>query len=456
MKLFLPPVRFDRYFFLSRCSFLFLKNMPMRFALSSLAFVIQFVLLSGSVFGQPQGAYKKNDGKTIVVVGLAQSSDLRLVEVETGLRSVLKSKGSFIYESSGNPTVSYQFSGDKLQVISKTNQLNYVATKLNLPETNITFNSGETKLFGKLVVPKGDGKFPAVVITQGSDTQSAVDTYEEPYIFASQGIACFVYDKRGTGRSQGQTIVSFPLLASDLVAAVDTLSHFNNIDENKIGLSGYSQGGWIAPIAASLSNKVKFVVVNYGLAMSIAEEDWYETPLKLADHGINDKRSFDELSKVSGTLHQEVKNDFQEGWYDRIESKIKNYSGRPWLDSMRHIPTCWLGFFLNMSRENATKFAPDMMRSIQPFYNPVSTLKKLNIPMYWLIAGEDIEAPPQITIKRIKQLKAEGKPFDLKIYPNTDHGFLLFKKESNKKRVYTNYTETYFTDVALWVHSKAK
>jgi dienelactone hydrolase len=363
-----------------------------------------------------------------------------------------------------NFNVSYKFSDETLSMTNTAeSKTNFTATKLKLTETEIAFQNEGLTLYGRLVMPQGQGKFPAVVIVQGSDTQSAIDTYEEPYLFASQGIACFVYDKRGTGRSQDisaevalRTTPSFPLLASDLVAAVDTLSQLKNIDGNKIGLSGYSQGGWIAPLAAASSNKVKFVVVNYGLAMSVAEEAWQETPMKLADRGISDKKSLAELSDVDGALHQEVKNDFKEGWYDRIAAKIDLYKGRPWLDSMRHIPTTWLGFFLNVPKESALQMAPPMMRTIQPFYDPMVTLQKLNIPMYWLIAGEDIEAPPQLTIERIKKLKANGKPFDLKIYPNTDHGILLFKKEAGKKRVYTNYAKTYCSDVTRWVQAKTK
>lgn len=440
------------------------KNKPMRPGWFRLSVTVQLMVLFGAALGQPRGAYKKDDDKTIAIIGMKGSTDLRLVEFETGLRCVLKLSGNSIYKLSDNPNVSYEFSGDRLMVVNATNkQSNYGATKLNLREIEIAFDNEGMTLYGRLVLPKGEGKFPAVVIVQGSDTQSAVDTYEEPYMFASHGIACFVYDKRGTGRSQNlssevsmRSTPSFPLLASDLVAAVDTLSHFSSIDKDKIGLSGYSQGGWIAPLAASRCNKIKFVVVNYGLAMSIAEEAWQETPMKLADRGINDKRSLTELSEVDGALHQEVKNDFQEGWYDRIQSKVEYYKGRPWLDSMRQIPTTWLGFFLNTSKENALNFAPGMMRTIQPFYDPVATLRKLNIPMFWLIAAEDIEAPPQLTIERINELKASGKPFDLKIYPNTDHGILLFRKETGKKRVYTNYAETYYADVIRWVQLKTK
>lgn len=438
-------------------------NKPTSLVLFGLT-AIQLILLFGSAVGQPRGAYKKNDGKTLVVIAKTGSTDLKLVEFETGVISALTLTENSVYKVAGNSTFSYKFSDETLAATNTADsKTNFTATKLKLTETEIAFQNEGLTLYGRLVTPTGQGKFPAVVIVQGSDTQSAIDTYEEPYLFASQGIACFVYDKRGTGRSQDissevalRTTPSFPLLASDLVAAVDTLSQLKNIDGNKIGLSGYSQGGWIAPLAAASSNKVKFVVVNYGLAMSVAEEAWQETPMKLADRGISDKKSLAELSDVDGTLHQEVKNDFKEGWYDRIAAKIELYKGRPWLDSMRHIPTTWLGFFLNVPKESALQMAPPMMRTIQPFYDPMVTLQKINIPMYWLIAGEDIEAPPQLTIDRIKKLKADGKPFDLKIYPNTDHGILLFKKEAGKKRVYTNYAETYCSDVTRWVQSKTK
>ena len=50
------------------------------------------------------------------------------------------------------------------------------------------------------------------------------------------------------------------------------------IAKDKVGLAGFSQGGWVAPLAALKDRSIRFVAVGYGLAMSMADEDRLEAP----------------------------------------------------------------------------------------------------------------------------------------------------------------------------------
>lgn len=67
------------------------------------------------------------------------------------------------------------------------------------------------------------------------------------------------YGKRGVGGSTGEytsigpgnSVLMFDLLAADVIAAVEALRARKDIDARRIGLVGISQGGWIAPLAAS-------------------------------------------------------------------------------------------------------------------------------------------------------------------------------------------------------------
>ncbi len=400
------------------------------------------------------GAFRFNDNSTYLIDPIPGKSDrLYLIEYETGKRFLLeKQKNSerYTHPSSG-------FSLDRIHdewiVRRKNKSKDEYSKKITLREDTTYFKSGDIKLFGKLVKPDGNGKFPVVVIAHGSDNDSAVDNYFEPYLFASQGIACFVYDKRGTGKSEGQPILSFKLLSDDLVAAVEYLKNFENLNLNEIGLSGYSQGGWIAPLAAAKSEKVKFIVVNYGMAMSVAEEDFYEAPLKLADMGVSEI-GLKEFKDLNSTLHRVVKNDFVSGWIDTLKFVYNKYSNKPWMDSLKKTQT-WAGSLANMPAqmgwEQVSKIVPDIMRTLDPFYDPATTLSKLDIPMLWLVGDADIEAPPDITIKLINRMRQkEHKPFELKIYKNADHGLRLFERNGSR-RIYTNYAPRYFQDVVSWI-----
>lgn len=436
-----------------------MKQLNHRIFLILLAMLLpaSYVLSQETVFTASPGAFRCKDGMIYFTDPvLSDKNKIYLVEYQTGKR-VLLERGQiatsyinqslgFSLEQLGTDWVLTRIKGKRVEKIMKA----------PFKEKTIYFKSGNIHLFGKLVVPEGNGKFPVVIIAHGSDNESAVDTYFEPYLFASQGIACFVYDKRGTGKSEGQAILSFQLLSDDMVAAISQLHTFQSVDTSNIGLSGYSQGGWIAPLAALKSGQVKFAVINYGMAMSVADEDQYEAPLKLADKGIKES-AITEFKELNNTIHRIVKNDFQTGWVDTLKVVYNKYAGRPWMDSLKKTLT-WAGSLAKMGWEQVSKYVPDLMRTLDPFYDPVTTLSKLNIPMLWLVGDADIEAPPQITIKLINNMIQEGKkPFELKIYRHADHGLLLFTKAgTGAKRVYTDYAPGYFIDVVRWIKKQIR
>jgi pimeloyl-ACP methyl ester carboxylesterase len=103
------------------------------------------------------------------------------------------------------------------------------------------------------------------------------------YPLLSMGIAVLAYDKRGVGGSTGEytgigpgnSEKMFDLLAGDALAAVDALAKRRDIDAGRIGIFGVSQAGWIAPLAASRSDRVAFVVLLSGPAVTVGEEIAY-------------------------------------------------------------------------------------------------------------------------------------------------------------------------------------
>jgi len=135
-----------------------------------------------------------------------------------------------------------------------------------------TFESSGVKLVGRLVLPKGSGKVPIVVLVHGSERDSALTSYALQRLFPSQGVAAFVYDKRGTGASGGSYTQDFAVLARDAIAAMQTAKQLAGARLGRIGYQGGSQGGWVVPLAANLA-PVEFAIVSFGLAVTILQED---------------------------------------------------------------------------------------------------------------------------------------------------------------------------------------
>ncbi|WP_273568423.1 alpha/beta hydrolase family protein [Maribacter halichondriae] len=79
------------------------------------------------------------------------------------------------------------------------------------------------------------------------------------------GIAVLRYDDRGVGKSTGnfETATSADF-ATDVESAVSFLKKRKEIDSTKIGLIGHSEGGFIAPMVASSSKDVGYVVLLAG------------------------------------------------------------------------------------------------------------------------------------------------------------------------------------------------
>lgn len=123
-------------------------------------------------------------------------------------------------------------------------------------------------LSGTLTLPEGTGPFPAVVLITGSgpqDRDEAIFAHKPFKVIADHltrnGIAVLRYDDRGTGKSKGNMTKATSLtLADDAAAAVAYLLERAEIDKSRIGLAGHSEGGLIAPIVASQSGHIAFIV----------------------------------------------------------------------------------------------------------------------------------------------------------------------------------------------------
>src|SRR5687768_6802636 len=145
-------------------------------------------------------------------------------------------------------------------------------TRVELPTKTTRFASGGVTLYGELHLPENSKPRALVVLVQGSGDASAVAGSYQQHMLPLQGIATFVYDKRGTGQSEGQFSANFDLLANDAVAAMAAARKLIGEPSVPAGLLGESQGGWIAPLAASRT-PVDFTVVAYGLAIRPLDED---------------------------------------------------------------------------------------------------------------------------------------------------------------------------------------
>jgi pimeloyl-ACP methyl ester carboxylesterase len=139
----------------------------------------------------------------------------------------------------------------------------------------VIYTNGPITLAGTLTLPEGKGPFPAVLLVSGSGAQNRDEEIfgHKPFLVLADfltraGIAVLRVDDRGVGGSSGSLGESTTLdLTQDALAGVKYLRQRPEIDPRRVGILGHSEGGIIAPLAASQSKEVAFIIMLAGTGM---------------------------------------------------------------------------------------------------------------------------------------------------------------------------------------------
>jgi uncharacterized protein len=313
------------------------------------------------------------------------------------------------------------------------------ASRIPFDVTDTVFEGrGGIKLAGRLVLPKGNAPVPIVVLIHGAEHDSARDTYPLQRLLPANNIGAFVYDKRGTGASEGKYTQDFDTLADDAVAAMREPKRIAGARCARIGYQGGSQGGWIAPLAATRA-PVDFVIVSFGLAVSVIDEDQEEVALEMQLKG----HTPEEISKaleVASAAEAVFERDFTKGFeqFDALRAKYRNES---WYKDLHGNYTYFILPYT--AAEAREKFKGSLPGT--PFrYDPMPTLRAVKVPQLWILGQDDLEAPSAETSRRIKMLIEEGKPITLALFPGAEHGMTEYEVAPNGERVSTRYAPGYF------------
>jgi alpha-beta hydrolase superfamily lysophospholipase len=141
----------------------------------------------------------------------------------------------------------------------------------------VTIKNGDITLAGNLSIPQdGSNRHPAVVIISGSGPQDRDGNPGGYFIFklvaeqlASHGIAVLRHDDRGVGKSSMPARPStYYDLIDDTKAAVAYLRGRPDIEQDKIGLIGHSEGGFTASIIAAGDTKIAAIALLAGAALA--------------------------------------------------------------------------------------------------------------------------------------------------------------------------------------------
>lgn len=321
--------------------------------------------------------------------------------------------------------------------------------QLPLKATDTRFTSVETDLAGRLIEPSGAGERPLVVMVHGSERTSALNS-QYAYSLAAQGITVFVYDKRGTGSSGGEYTQNFELLAADAAAA---LAHAKTMTRGRVSKAGYfggSQGGWVAPLAATRSD-AQFVAIGFGLVASPIEEDREQMVSEARALGL-DSAALALIDRLSAATALLVLSDFARG-YDELDRVRSELAPHAWSTQIKGE---YSGLILRMTDDELRRLGRPRIDSVELIwdYDAIAALKRVNVPVLWVLAGEDREAPIETTRGALLQLKKAGKPIDVYLFPDTDHGMMEFVTNPDGSRKITRITDGYLRLLGDWIKGR--
>jgi esterase/lipase len=146
----------------------------------------------------------------------------------------------------------------------------------------------------------GGDSLPCVIVSHGFGSNRKKGKGPQiAEMFSSEGIAVFNFDHRGAleGESDGKfEDTTLTRRVEDLKGAIDSLTRFEKIDSNRIGLIGSSLGGRTV-LALPKDEKIKaiallaapifFAIFPIWIRKSLDEKGYYETP-----NGIRVKKEF--------------------------------------------------------------------------------------------------------------------------------------------------------------------
>lgn len=159
----------------------------------------------------------------------------------------------------------------KVEQIEKVQRPQTPEGPFSYTSDTIYFDNPEdsVSLHGILTIPNTSEKeYPAVVLVSGSgpsDWDQNILDHKSFWVIAdhlaSQGIAVLRYHDRGVASSKGNHAQATSLdLARDAVYAVEYLRSRPEINPDKVGIIGHSEGGMIAPMSYSMNPKIGFII----------------------------------------------------------------------------------------------------------------------------------------------------------------------------------------------------
>lgn len=298
----------------------------------------------------------------------------------------------------------------------------------------ITFRNGNVVLKGTLTRPDISTPCPVVVITHTSNAGTRdFGVYQHlTRLLPPYGFAVFLFDRRGSGESQGDfETATFFDLASDAQAAIGHLKLRNDVDPKCIGVWGMSQGGWIAPLTASKSADVAFVIAVSAVGVSPSEQMNYSAECELRENGFPEDTIM-QMLKLRGLVNEYYRGNVERS---KVQKKLDIFCKEAWF------PFAYL--------DDTFPEDPSVEKWYQEMdFDPLPIIQKVSVPALLLYGDQD----PWVPIAKSIEVWKEYGPDDLSIHQIKDaNHFMISISHSGIRGDEGPQAEEYSTILTQWL-----
>lgn len=312
-------------------------------------------------------------------------------------------------------------------------------------EVSFTNPKAQISLAGTLTLPSGSGPFPAAILIAGSgpqDRDENVAGHRSFLVLADhlthKGIAVLRYDKRGIGKSTGNydqaTTEDF---ASDAEAALNYLKSRKEINARKIGLIGHSEGGLIAPMIASRSADLAWIVLLAAPGLKGEQVMLLQTELILKAAGFDE----DHIAKARDFGLQSYALARKEKDPEVLETKLTDLVDSTGMSTTlppttikpqaRMMTSPWFRFFLD--------------------YDPIPALKKTQCPVLALNGDKDLQIASKENLEQIQKALQEGGNKDFQMHELAGLNHLLQHAPTGSPTEYGGIQETFAPEALTYI-----
>jgi len=268
------------------------------------------------------------------------------------------------------------------------------------------FQSGPVTLSGTLYAPKVEGRVPAVVVFHAASSPTRdVPLYRHlTQMLPPLGIAVFLFDRRGSGKSGGKLEDSdYNMLADDGIAALRMLTTDARIDPHKIGFWGLSQGGWLSLLAASRSSQAAFAI---SISAPMTTPD---VQMIYASENILRIKGFPQSDIDKAVAARTAVDDFMRGKRDRASTQaiLDESATQPWFELI------YMG--KTFRDPDQSRWAKEMR------HDPLATLDAVKQPALVIYGTGDPWVPVQASVDRLRASASRHPNIEVVVIAGADH-----------------------------------